>query len=218
MAEFPYLSTPISEPALAAALIGAWPTLTRPQAELLLAMLFLENRKGAAVIQHNYGNLSTHAGPDVNYWRPPWFDAAKIATMPADKQAIYYPIHDKMLEGKEPSAFLAFPSHEAGLAAWVRRMQTKFSPISEAAKTGDANEFARQMAATSYCPGCGNHGPSYAKHRDAIHAAGYYANLGGRPNVTTASSKKGGSDAGGFGLGLLVVAAVILAGVTWQRH
>jgi hypothetical protein len=161
----------------------------RETAELLLALLFIENDHGRAVIEHNWGNLSVTAGPTVDYWRPPWFDLEKVEAMPDnvsadgfgqgktnDKKKRYLELHQRMLDGKAPSAFRAFPDDETGIAAWLGAVKPS---MYDAAATGDPARFANAYWSSGYCPdeACKNSAPSFAALQKEIRSAGYFAAL-----------------------------------------
>jgi hypothetical protein len=151
----------------------------RARAELLLALALIENANGAAIIQHNWGNVSTLPSEGVSYWRPPWFDLAEVQALPdGPKKNRYLDVHQRMLEHKAPQAFLALPSHAVGLQRWLGELKRRPSVL-EAASAGDATRFAHEIFNTRYCPDpeCRDAGPSYAKARDQIAAAGLFDGL-----------------------------------------
>lgn len=185
--------------------------MTRPQAELLLAMLWLENRHGKAVIQGNWGNLSAAVpvGQDsvVNYWRPPWYDAAEIELI-ADKQRRerMRRLHQQMLDGQEPAAFLAFATPEVGMQRWASRMRTRFAPLAAAAATGDAKRFAAAQVSSGYCPGCAN--IDYGSIRDVIRARGYFAHL-------PSGGGAGNPNRSGNGASMVLLAFIVGGALLW---
>ncbi len=184
MSEVARTATPLTRAEMAALLVpayvqrfGAEPD--RDRAEMLLALAFLENANGSAIIDFNWGNVSVTPSAAVNYWRPPWFDLAEVEAMPEGaKKARLLDVHQRMVDGKAPSAFLALSSHAAGLQRWLGELARR-PTVLDAASSGDAEAFAHQIFATRYCtdPECRDAGPSYAKLRDEIRAAGYFAGL-----------------------------------------
>lgn len=157
----------------------------RETAELLLALLFLENANGQAVIEHNWGNISVFAADNVDYWRPPWFDIEKISALPeGEKKSRYLNLHARMVAHQVPSAFRAFPDDATGIRVWLANVKPS---MYEAAATGDPMAFAHAYWASGYCPdqACKESGPTYRKLQDEIRKAGYFSGL--------APAKKGGA-------------------------
>jgi|GEM_PF-4280711 len=161
----------------------------RETAELLLALLLLEHDHGRAVIEHNWGNVSVTAGPDVDYWRPPWFDLEAVNAMPDnvpgggfgaevtnDKKARYLRLHADMLAGKAPSAFRAFPDDVSGLASFLKTVKPS---MYDAAATGDPAQFAAAYWSSGYCPdqACKDSAPSFRALQKEIQTAGYFSAL-----------------------------------------
>jgi hypothetical protein len=188
VSEVPATATPLTRAGMAALFVPAYVERfgvepDRDRAELLLALAFNENANGAAIIQFNWGNVSVTPSPGVNYWRPPWFDLEAVEALPEGaKKDRLLDVHDRMVDGKAPSAFLALPSHAAGLQRWLGELARR-PTVLDAASSGDANAFAEQIFATRYCtdPECRDAGPSYGKLRDEIRAAGYFAGLKKKP-------------------------------------
>lgn len=150
----------------------------RETAELLLALLMLENARGKAIIEHNWGNVSVFAGPDVDYWRPPWFDLESVEARPDSdpKKARYLALHQQMLEHKAPSAFRAFPDDEAGIKVWLANVKPT---MYDAAATGDPVQFAAAYWSSGYCPdqACKDSAPSFRALQQEIRDAGYFSAL-----------------------------------------
>lgn len=181
--EFPATATPVTPSAMAQAVPLAYARRfgqapDRETAELLLALLFLENDHGRAVIQHNWGNISVFAGPNVDYWRPPWFDLAEVEARPDTdkKKARYLKLHQQMLDHQAPSAFRAFPDDESGIVVWLANVKPS---MYDAAATGDPLEFAHAYWSSGYCPdqACKDSGPTFRALQAEIRNAGYFAEL-----------------------------------------
>lgn len=150
----------------------------RETAELLLALLFIENDHGRAVIEHNWGNISTAAGPTVDYWRPPWFDLEKVNARPDSdpKKARYLALHQQMLDHRAPSAFRAFRDDQTGIVVWLANVKPS---MYDAAATGDPAQFAFAYWKSGYCPdeACKNSAPTFKALQAEIRKAGYFAEL-----------------------------------------
>lgn len=181
--EFPATATPVTPSAMADAVPAAYAQRfgqapDRETAELLLALLFLENDHGRAVIQHNWGNISVFAGPNVDYWRPPWFDLDDIEARPDEdpRKARYLALHQQMLDHKAPSAFRAFVDDQAGIVVWLANVKPS---MYAAASTGDPMAFANAYWSSGYCPdqACKDSGPTFRKLQAEIRNAGYFAAL-----------------------------------------
>lgn len=186
MSEVPATATPLTRDQTAARFLATYRALfgelpDQQRAELLLALVWLENANGSSLIQGNWGNLATKAREDVSFWRPPWFDLEKVEAL-ADgaKKTRLLDLHDRMLRGQAPEAFRAFPDQDAGARAWLSLLRTPgMQQVLDAASSGDAVAFAHAIFASRYCPDpeCRDAGPSYARLRDQIRAAGYFATL-----------------------------------------
>lgn len=148
MSEVPRLSTPHTDaelvPGLIAGLakrIGSTPV--RQLAEMLLAQIRFEGN----INNNNVGNLSAPESWSGNYWRPPWFDQAKIdaITDPALKKQRQEQ-HEDMLAGKAPRAFRAFNTIEEGLGSYLDLLfKPLYHPLLAAAATGDPVAFATEV-------------------------------------------------------------------------
>ncbi len=180
--EKPRTSTPLTEAALAQQIIGAYAAHfgqapDRETAELLLALIDIENAHGASIIDHNWGNVSTFVKDSIDYWRPPWFDLDAVNALPdgPNKQHLLFE-HGEMVANRAPSAFLALPDHETGARVFLSNVKPS---MYEAASSGDPMAFAHAYWSSGYCPdeACKNSGPTFAKLQAAIRAAGYFATL-----------------------------------------
>lgn len=215
MAEVPATATPLASTETAPAFIRAWATEfgtvpNRTEAEWLLALLWNENARGRAIIQFNWGNLSTHPSRGGDYWRPPWFDRAKVEAMPEPKRSRYLAIHERMLRGEEPEAFSAFADHERGARAWVGQLRRTFPRILRAARKNSAVAMQDAVFESNYCtsPACKTIAPSYQSLRDEIRRQGLFSKL-------PAGSS---SSAGGGGFVLLLGAGALLGGAWWAAR
>lgn len=184
MGEVPATVTPLSSAETAPAFLSAWanvfggkPSIT--EAEWLLAFLWNENAKGKAIVQHNWGNLSS-SGQSGDFWRAPWFDRAKVEAMDEPRRTLYLNIHERMLRGEEPSAFRAFPDHATGARTWLQRLRDRFPSILRAAKADSAVAMQDAIFDSGYCasPKCETNAASYANLRNEVHAQGLFRGLG----------------------------------------
>lgn len=199
--EKPLIATPVAPEDAARRIVAAYVVKfghppTREEAELLTALVFLENAHGAAVIQHNWGNVSTFVKPTVDYWRPPWFDLDKVNALPdgPKKNHLLFE-HAEMVAHRAPSAFLAFDSHEQGLRSWLANVKPS---MYEAARQGDPMGFAHAYWSSGYCPddACKNSGPTFARLQADIRNAGYFAALTpGAPSNASAGAGEAGTSA-----------------------
>lgn len=185
MSEVPATVTPLTRDETATQFLAAYRAAfgadpDRNRAELLLALVWIENANGAAIIRNNWGNLAS-SGTSGDYWRPGWYDLEAVEAMPeGPKKARYLDLHARMLAHAAPSAFSAWPTQEVGARKWLELLQKPgMRQVLDAASSGDAERFARAIHASRYCPDpeCLNAGPSYARARDQIRAAGYFATL-----------------------------------------
>jgi hypothetical protein len=176
--ERPATATPLTADELAPELVAAYARAfgaepDRNRAELLLALLWLENARGAAIIQHNWGNISTRARDDIEYWRPPWFDIDAINALDDEdpKKAKFLRLHADMLANKMPSAFRAFDTHEDGAATWLHNVPKS---MMDAASSGDPFAFAQAYFSSHYCPdiACRDSGPSFERLQAEIRGKG----------------------------------------------
>jgi len=180
--EKPRTATPLSESALAQQIVSAYTTHfgqapDRETAELLLALIDLENAHGGSIIQFNWGNVSTFPKDSVDYWRPPWFDLDAVNALPdgPNKSHLLFE-HAEMAANRAPSAFLALPNHDAGARVFLSNVKPS---MYDAAASGDPMAFAHAYWSSGYCPdeACKNSGPTFAKLQAAIRAAAYFNSL-----------------------------------------
>lgn len=125
-------------------ILGQLPTAE--QTALVMAQIWLENGRGRAFIQYNWGNHSTYPNKNVPYWRPSWYEVTEASS------ARLRALHEKMLAGEAPQAFRAFDSHAQGLAHHFRTFQPgqRYHPLLTAAATGDPLAFAQAIWDTRY--------------------------------------------------------------------
>lgn len=180
--EKPRTPTPLTEAALAQQVVNAYSTHfghapDRETAELLLALIDLENAHGGSIIQFNWGNISTFPKDSVNYWRPPWFDIDSVNALPAgpNKDHLLFE-HGEMVAHRAPEAFLALANHDEGARVFLSNVKPS---MYDAAATGDPMAFALAYWSSGYCPdeACKNSGPTFQKLQAAIRAAGYFSSL-----------------------------------------
>jgi hypothetical protein len=174
----------------------------------LLAFLWNENARGRAIIQHNWGNLSS-SGKSGDFWRPPWFDLEKVEQMDEPKRSLYRGIHERMLKGQEPSAFRAFPSHEIGAIVWLERLRDRFPTILTASRQNSAVAMQDAIYQSGYCasPACKTNARSYKSLREDVRAMGLFDELGASSNGK-----------GGAGVLLLGAVAVVGGALVWAAR
>lgn len=186
MSEVSSIPTPLTRDATAELFVPAYVDVfgeapDRDRAELLLALIWIENANGASIIRNNWGNLATKPSFGGDYWRPAWFDLDQVQAMPdSAKRARLLDLHQRMVDGRAPEAFRAFATQADGLRAWLRFLSSPaMRPVLEAASSGNAVAFAHAIFSSGYCPDpeCKAAGPSYARQRDLIHNAGYFDGL-----------------------------------------
>lgn len=129
MAELARTATPLAMPDVAR--VGAstfaelFGRLVPPgMLALCCAIVGIENGRGRAIIQHNWGNLSGD-GP-AGYWVPP--------TTPAG----------------QPARFQAFESHEAGARAWWRLVARRYRSVLLAGYDNDPRLAVRELYRLGY--------------------------------------------------------------------
>lgn len=214
--EQPRTPTPLDPAELASRMVVAIEDRTgkspdRNRAELLLALLYLENDRGRAILNHNWGNVSTRARDGIDYWRPPWFDIDAIDD--ADpKKPRYVELHNGMLQGKVPEAFLSLVSHEVGADRWLSAVPKS---MLDAATSGDPFAFASAYFTSKYCPdaACRDSGPSFAKLQKEIRADGFFDSL---PLASNAAGAGAGSGSGSSAAPTVAILSVGVAlGIFW---
>ncbi len=181
--EKPATPTPLSEDELARELVSGYVAHfgvepDRETAELLLALVDLENAHGRAIIQHNWGNISCFASDAIDYWRPPWFDLDSVNALDDSdpKKAHLLFEHGQMEAHKAPSAFRAFPDHVTGARVFLSNVKPT---MYDAAETGDPMAFAKAYFESGYCPeqACKDSGPTFRSLQSSIRGAGYFSAL-----------------------------------------
>lgn len=145
MPEVPRHRTPATREQLAGALEGHG--LTERQRCFALGHLLLETRQGQSIQNNNPGNLtqsSRNTGPDSPaFWRPPWFEVDEHSSE-RDLR-----LHDRMLQGKAPSAFRAYGSLADGVAAYVSAVRRNFPSLLRARSI---REFVGAIKSSGYAP------------------------------------------------------------------
>jgi hypothetical protein len=151
--------TSLTAPAAAGELVAAYKAVTaRPPAlalaELNLAHQWLETKATRSMWRFNWGNLSAGGFVDGverlawkgDIWRPPWFELA------ADASPEMVALHEKMLAGKAPSAFRAYPGHPEGAQGYVKLLQRPgFAALLRAGQSGNPTAYAQAVVDTGYC-------------------------------------------------------------------
>lgn len=157
MAEVPRKATPVAESDVVRLLPGAFADaglpLTREAARLFLGLVFLENKRGAGLYNHNWGNLAAGATWKGDLWRPEWYRQSDIDAMPeGTRKTRLQDLHNRM--GRDvPSAFRAYPTSDAGLKAFAALFRAqRYAVLLEAANTGKPAEFAAAVKASGYTP------------------------------------------------------------------
>lgn len=121
--------------------------VTQSTVTYALATFALENAKGESLYNYNWGNVSTSDDkPGVNYWRPTWFKIDE------DSNERIRNLHQRMLEGKTPSAFLALENHDEGAYRYIGELYARRPSVLAAAEQGDLYGYARAVHDTAYCP------------------------------------------------------------------
>lgn len=150
--EVPRSTTPVDEAAMRSIIEQVYPLVfgrepTPGEVAMYMAHLHLETGGYDRIIQHNPGNISAggiYAGKEKfnsrrNYWRPPWF---------ADDD---HTLHQYMLDGKAPSAFRAYSNLGAGVQDYFAVLKKRPAMV-EAARAGDAGDFATAVRESGYTP------------------------------------------------------------------
>lgn len=153
MSQVPAATTPASALTAASSLLKALRAvgldMSRQGARLMLAQLWFETGRGEKLRANSPGNLMARmfkGGKEVSvwdgdYWRPEWFDDET------------HPTHALMLAGKEPSAFRAYPTLDAGIADYVKLISRK-AVLLDAFKSGSPSSVASAIVSSGYCPAC----------------------------------------------------------------
>lgn len=191
--------TSLTAPAAARELVAAHvavdgrkPTLA--QAELELAHEWIETKRTEAMWRFNWGNLSAGGYVDGqerlrsgDVVRPPWFSPGEGASRRVLE------VHQAMLEGRQPSAFRAYGSHQDGAQAFVRLLTTLGGGrIAKAAQRGDPVAYSRAVVDTGYCRDrdCqpDRMAPALARQVAAFRRDGVFRGLGLSRTSSSASS------------------------------
>lgn len=160
MPEVPRQRTPIAMPAAAAELLGALTTagvadLHQDMVALLLAQLAFETGQGQACDNRNIGNITTSDKTGRDFFRPVWFtvDGDPEPGSPwATNRARLLALHEAMLKGQAPRAFVSYPTFAAGFGDYVRELRVQFPTIINAAHSGDADATAAAIKSSHYTP------------------------------------------------------------------
>jgi hypothetical protein len=151
----PRQSTPISAEHARDALLAAAPSLNRPTAALLLALIWIETGRGN-LMNWNAGNITANDKWPGNAWRPPWFEASSDPHLAE--------LHERMLAGTAPSAFRAYDSATHGFADFVATLNRQFPSVLAAASTGDPAAFVAAL-----------HDSGYSRDYRPVHIASFAA-------------------------------------------
>jgi hypothetical protein len=132
----PMQPTPLGERAMAIQFVVSymWVTGKKPGSRALLynalAIIGVENASGAAIQNHNWGNIM--ASPYT------WGGAAWPHPRPSPGQ---------------PSFFRAYPDHDSGAEAWWRLMLRRYRPALERAAADDPVGMVRELYRLGYVVG-----------------------------------------------------------------
>jgi hypothetical protein len=212
--EVPMTATPVTMPVVMAAIDAAAPGWTELESNYAVALLWVESGGGLQIYQHNWGNQ--FAAGYVNgvestsytgrYWRPPWY------AMPPE--ARYASLNEKMLAGQAPSAFRAYASDAAGLAAFVSLLSSaRYAPLKAPADADDPAAYAQALHDTGYSKDYNSttHGPTFRALVDQIKAL-----RGGGSSAVVQTS--GGDSTAGVVVGVaLLLTALGVGGIMWAR-
>lgn len=189
MADVPRKATPVAAGdvvrLLPAAFAAAGHALNREAAWLFLGLVFLENKRGASLFNHNWGNLAAGASWKGDVWRPEWYRQSDIdALPPGDRKTRLQDLHNRM--GVDvPSGFRAYPTSEAGLKAFASLFKVeRYQGLMAAALSGSPSAFAAAIKSSGYTPDLNvpQHTASYAALLREFERAGYFAELpSGKP-------------------------------------
>lgn len=165
MSELPRTPTPLTMPEVARELAAAHYSVVNilPHANVLAiacAIIGLENARGKAILNHNYGNISW-VGQTTDWWT-----------------------HPKPQEG-QPLRFAAYPSHQDGARAWWKLMRRRYLPVLARGLAADPRGAVRELYRLGYvAPASPGEEDRYAKavvsmYREAaddwIPASGVYS-------------------------------------------
>lgn len=203
---------------LAPSLVSAWERATggKPSKNLLRAMV------GIVWIETGHGNLVCNSPGNVSvggfyngtdkilawwhgdYWRPEWF---------GDET---HRLHAKMLAGKVPSAFAAYPTLVDGLDHWVRVLRRNFFSVVLAGQTGSSSGLVKAL-----------HDSKYSEDYKPEHAAsfdGFFRELASNADYqkleATLPGTVGSSSSAGvwLGLGAFLVAGGAAAWFVFRKR
>jgi len=132
----PMQATPLSERAMAVQFVVSymWVTGKKPGSRNMLynalAIIGVENASGAAIMNHNWGNIM--AGPG-SWGGPAW-------------------PHPRPQPG-QPAFFRQYPDHDSGCEAWWRLMLRSYRPALERAAADDPLGMVRELYRLGYVVG-----------------------------------------------------------------
>lgn len=147
----PMITTPADEETMRFALTEAVvkETGALPSANLLafmMAQTAMETSQWKSIQNFNVGNITIGENADEFAWRPPWFE-------PPFKNAREEKLHEEMLQGRAPKAFIAYGNLQLGANGYVNRLFHRFPEIIVAAEKGDARKVGLAIN-QKYCPNC----------------------------------------------------------------
>ncbi len=183
--EFPGGILPLLDKALVAA-IGKPSGVAAPY---LLAIMALENRRGKAIWNYNWGNSITGSDTAADYW----------------------------MVKDNPRHFRANTNHIEGAARWVKVLLNRHNKrILDAAYADDFSKFFSSIHTKSkyggaYDTGSVNRGPAYRSLVKEFKREGY----GTTKQITPKSSISISS--GGAGVILIIFSAILVGGALWAK-
>jgi hypothetical protein len=119
--------------------------LHRDMAALLLAQIGFETGF-THCDNNNPGNISSSDHTGRTFFRPAWF------TVDDSSSVKLHQLHDAMLRGEAPRAFVAYNTLADGFDDYARELVQQSPEILTAARTGDARATADAIKRSHYTP------------------------------------------------------------------
>jgi|WetSurMetagenome_2_1015567.scaffolds.fasta_scaffold00908_16 hypothetical protein len=170
------------------------------EAVYTMALAWVESGRGQSIYGNNPGNVSCYdngKGWSGDFWRPPWF--------PEQHDPKYDYLHQRMLEGKAPRAFRAYPDQQTGWNDYLREVVRRIALLA-AMNADDPAEFVRQLVETKYSIDYNeSHVKTYRSIIAEIRSWGLFSSL---PKASPPPAKK--PSVSGLGLALGAGGAAVL--------